>query len=374
MRSFFQKKNPWFFLVALIFAAGTIGCNGSDQLGGYFQESFSITPKCGVTDKRISFQNNSDQTLFIEGIAFAAGTNADAHFSLEGMKVGNDAEIEQGPSGGMTEVEVPAGAVYVLRVRYNPKEESNGDPHVSIIDIAYASPAGIVQVEVAGLSEGEDDCPEIEEGSAVGLDGTVQLTITKLIAATNQVAEPLTSNKGTRIFEEVELEDVFLDAAAGTLDFPEILESDAFILPPPNDTNITLVSVVFSDTLIVTRAPISGVYDASTGSVSLNNMKVDLENDESKIFLTVPVLTTGAVNYDGVVRVVVENANFNVVGDDIAGTPIQPDGTLVIVGVADVDHSEGKLSSAQGKMAVEISATITCVDETISCDFGGSAD
>lgn len=359
------------FLLAGLVLATMAGCT-QDQIGGLFESSFSTTPRCGMTDKLLSFSNDSSQDLEIAGIGIAAGSNPDGYFTIEGLIIGNREFIAPLSSGGIGEVTVPAGDTYTIQIRYSPTKNTGETPHAAFIDIAYLSPEpGIVQISVQGTSEGEVDCPEVVIGEEVGLDGPVDLTITRLVAASPQIAEPLDSSLGITPFIPVELL-ATLDATAGTIDFPAITANDSFILPPPDPkVSPTLDTLVKGDTIITTRNAVVGTYDDAVGLIELQGLKVDLIVEGelfSEINLTLDA-TTGTVAFRQYFPAIVpKNAGFPVIDDEvIAGTPIQSDGTVILVGLANVDQAVGELSSAQGKMAVMIEAVILCENGTTEC-------
>lgn len=99
-------------------------------------------------------------------------------------------------------------------------------------------------------------------------------------------------------------------------------------------------------------------------------MEVDLvigPPKESEINMTVD-LTTDAVSFDGFLAPTTPiTAGFFVIDKTVVGTPIQEDGTVILVGLAEVDNSTGELRSAFGKMVVQIEATITCPGGGTNC-------
>lgn len=362
--------------IAMLALMTLVSCN-QGQIGELIHTSFSTTPRCGQTDQLLHFMNSSGETIEIEGIGISPGTNPDGNFKLMGITVGASQEIEPLSSGGIGKVIVPAGLSYTLRVRYQPLKNTVTEPHMAIIDMAYLAPTpGIIQVEVSGTSTGVADCPEQIAGEQVGLDGDVILTIDRLVAASPQLAEPLDSSLGiaSQPFIPVVL-DVTMDVGNGTdgtIDFPAITDADDFVLPPPDPSiSPTLATLVDGDTIITTREAVTGTYDASVGFIEINNLKVDLVvlDPPSEIDLTIGALTTDAVAFvDFFAPLVALNAGFDVVGDNIVGQPINKEtGSVILVGIATVDRSVGKLSSAQGSMAVMIEATILCSNGTTDC-------
>lgn len=357
--------------IALLAVLLISACAGEDQIGGLFQELFSVTPKCDVTDKLIKFQNPHDEPLLLVGMAFSAGTNGDGHFSIQGLTIGNGQEIPRDASGGISENTIPAGADYTLRVRYSPLEESGAAVHSAIIDIVYSAPkSGVVQIEVYGQSQGVGDCPEIEEGGAEGLDGPVTLEVIRMIAVTTAINVPLSSDNGIDDFTRVKLN----AAINGTIfNFPQITLADNFFLPEPDLTvpGLLPLSVVEGNTFITSAGAVTGTFDAASGHISLPGVKVLLADEVSTLEMTFDPLTT-----DRVSRLVVPKDRIQTGGftfdpldrDFVIGTPIgtanAEEGFLELVGSSVIEKGTGPLAAGEsGSIVVRIEAIIKPVTE-----------
>jgi hypothetical protein len=363
---------------ALMLAIFSFGCVKS-QLAGLHTSSFESTAKCASRDKTLQFQNTTEKALTISGILFAPGTNGEGNFSLLGLKIGDEAEKAPLANGGFASNEtnplsVPAGAQYSLRVRYSPVEETEEEEnHTAFISIGYGEPTpGVFQVELSGTSSGVAECAQASEGVATELEGKVNITITKLIAVTNELAVPLSSDNGAECFVPVTLKG---NIAGLNFTFPQIREEDNFILPPLNPTDPALDSVrdtvIFGATRIFSAVPINGTFTSQTGQFNLPGVQVFMEDDES--FLTLNIdLHTATATPEAVSRQTLQKGDFDIlVNGSIAGTPLQSDGMIKLIGLTSIKQSdvEGPLATGAGReLAIRIEAIVTCIDgETTSC-------
>ncbi len=365
------KLSIFGLLTVLLFA----GCTEDSQFGGLHQEAFSVTPKCGINERMVHFKNTTGETLDLAGITLAPGTNGAGHFSIQGFTVGSDDELPADSGGGVSTnkenpIAIPAGSAYSLRVRYSPLEQSGDTVHTALIDMAFNDPnPGILQIELYGTSEGEADCPEAVTGGAAGLSGDVDLKITFMVASTGGLGVPLTTEMGVDAFTPVELS---ANISGTDFSFPEITSADNFFLPAPDPTNPALgpvLSVVSGDTDITSDAAVTGTFNADTGELTLPNIKVFLEDNNSTLVLDMP-FTTGSVDPLSVPNDRLISGNFVIVGGDIVGKPVQDDGEVHLVGATLVTEGTGPLSSAVGlDIAVRIEATVLCKgeDDTV-CD------
>lgn len=279
-------------LTALLFAS----CTKDSQFGSLVQGTFSVTPRCGINDRVFRFQNTTGEKLHLAGAVLAPGTNGAGHFTIQGFQINDETEIPKDLAGGISPVDIPAGADYALRVRYSPLEESGEGFHAALVDMSFKDPnPGIVQIELFGRSEGELNCPEAAQGGAQDLTGPVDLTITFMVAATGGLGIPLTTDLGVEAFQPVVLSATITNT---DFDFPQITSQDNFFLPAPDPTNLALapiLSIVSGDTHITSAAAVTGSFDAATGTLSLPTLRILLEDNNSTLVLELQ-LTTGSVD------------------------------------------------------------------------------
>lgn len=358
------------FLIGVLAFLVLTSCVNNSQFSSLYKEVFSTTPKCGITDRSITFKNTTEGTLYLAGVTMSPGTNGAGHFTIQGFKIGDDDEIPADLSGGVSSMEIPAGAEYTLRVRYSPYEETGEGFHSALVDMAFKDPnPGIVQIELYGRSEGVVDCPEVEGGGAEGLSGPVDLTITYLIAATGGLGVPLTTDMGVDDFVEVTLS---AEISGNDFIFPQITSADNFFLQAPDpsvEALAPIVSIVYGSTDITTESGVTGTFVAETGRLTLPNLKIFLEDEKSKLVLDMP-FTTDTVDRMNVPMDRLQLGEFKMVGGKIAGLPVQEDGTVHLVGTTLVTEGTGPLSAAVGlDIAVRIEAIILCAgeDDTV-CD------
>jgi len=351
-----------------------VACVPEGAISQFHTENFSITPKCGKTDRTLEFTNPFSETLVIKGIAFTPGTNSAGHFTIQGIKIGKSDEVPPQTGGRLRNIEVPSGQVYKLRVRFNPQAESGTKTLTAQITVAFTSPtSGLLQVVVKGSSKGETDCPKIETGESVSLDGTVSLTITRLVASTNGLEVPIGSDNGIRPFKPVKLSGVKLSASGKSIVFPQLTATDAFILPPPACSKVPeLCVIVETDTLITTEAAVTGTFDASTGAVTLPKMRIRMKDRDGEVRIIVTLTTASVIRGDvdvGRLRL----AKFKIVGGKVVGSPInKKTGEIVLVGHASIKKPDGfatgSLNVANNfDLVIRIEATILCADGTTSC-------
>lgn len=102
------KKITYVF-IALLFA----GCSGG-SFSGYQQEFFDETQITGETTKDIVIGNADNmEEQHLRGINFDKGSNADGHFRIDSIKVGQTVV-------GMTDVIIPPQSALVVSVSYIP--------------------------------------------------------------------------------------------------------------------------------------------------------------------------------------------------------------------------------------------------------------
>lgn len=153
-----------------------IGCSGS-SFSGYQQEYFDETRITGETTKEIVIGNADEMDeQHLRGINFDKGSNADGHFRIDSIKVGQQVV-------GMTDVIIPPQSALIVTVSYIPlnlettvadyggwetglddrwipkppdeiENDEGGPPsaiHRSLLQAVYDKPrGGIVYVELVG--------------------------------------------------------------------------------------------------------------------------------------------------------------------------------------------------------------------------------
>lgn len=348
------------------------GCTQSSQFGDLIQGAFSLTPKCAINERLFNFQNTTGKTLNMRGAVMAPGTNGAGHYSIRGFKVGSEAEIPADAAGGISPLEIPAGAAYSIRIRYSPLEESGDSIHTAIVDMSFnGEKSGIIQIELYGQSEGEEDCPEVATGGGtVSLSGDVDLTITFMVVSTGGLGVPMSTNMGVDPFAPVTLEGNI--ATNGDFSFPQITSADNFFLPPPDPSVPALgpvLSIISGETHITSRSAVTGTFNADTKELSLPSLVVDLADNNSTLVLDMP-FTTGAVDSLDVPNDRLLGGGFTLISGQVVGLPVQDDGTVHLVGTTLVTEGSGPLSAAVGlDIAVRIEAQILCKGETDTvCD------
>ncbi len=360
-------------VISLLSMLALSACFQSEgQFGSLLKESFSTTPRCGITDRIFNFNNTMDEPLDVAGIALSPGTNGAGHFSIQGFQIGSDPEMPADISGGISPTEdspimIPAGAPYALRVRYSPLEQSGDGFHAALIDMSFMNPAGVVQIEVFGDSQSEGDCPDVVVGQETGLTGDVDLTVTFLVASTGALAVPLSSDLGVTPFQEVKLS---ANIDGTTFTFPAITAEDNFFLPAPNPATPglgPLLSIVSGDTDVTSASSVTGTFDAATGKISLPGVAVTLADNNSVMNLNLN-LTTDPIDPGGVPNDRVVSGGFQIVDGQAAGRPVQADGTVHLVAATTITDAQGPLASGIGSdILVRIEATILCPNGTTEC-------
>lgn len=106
------KKYICSLLIATLFVA-LASCSG-DQFTGWQQETFDQTPIAQSTSKEIVIGNSEEmEEQHIRGINFDKGSNADGHFRIDSIKVGNQVV-------GLTDIFVPPGSSLKVKISYTP--------------------------------------------------------------------------------------------------------------------------------------------------------------------------------------------------------------------------------------------------------------
>ncbi len=367
-----NSRSRFKLLIGAFMVLWMSACTQQGQFSDLVQGAFSVTPKCGINERVFNFQNTTGKTLSMLGAVLAPGTNGAGHFTIRGFQIGSDAEIPSDAAGGISPLEIPAGASYALRVRYSPLEESGDSIHTAIVDMSFnGENSGIIQIELYGKSEGEEDCPEVSSGgSSVDLSGDVDLTITYMVVSTGGLGVPMDTEMGVDAFAPVTL--VGNIATNGDFSFPQITSGDNFFLPPPDPSVPALgpvLSIISGQTHITTRSAVTGSYNADTGELTLPNLVVDLVDNNSTLVLDMP-FTSGSVDSLDVPNDRLLAGDFIISGNNILGLPVQDDGTVHLVGTTLVTEGSGPLSAAVGlDIAVRIEATILCAgDDDTVCD------
>lgn len=319
-----------------------VSCGG-DQLSGSLQVAFQSTEVCDTKRLVVPFQNPANKEVVIEGAAISPGTDPAGNFTVESVVVGGEETVAIG--GAIPTVSIPAQTEYKMNLLYNPKEA--GSPDTAIVDIVYREPQGVFQLNLSGESTGDSaGCVSRSEGVEVGFDGAQVLTVSKLMAATSQLSQLLSSEDGREPFQPTPLT-LTLDKAEKKVTLQKIEVEDHLVLPRPKEDVPTLGRATQQDTVITSLADGEGLYDASEGSLTLSEVSVRLDGDFNA---TVTVtLTTGEVllsdlnppiHADAIKKFGVEHYDF-VTKDRIFGSPIDPEtGKVVLVGTTKVSDFE----------------------------------
>jgi hypothetical protein len=361
------------------------------------EDTFSfneIVPKCDVAPINLKHTNDGNADLHIRGIAFVPGTNAKANFKIRSLTIGDQEERLVDVSGGFLSSEadpliVPVGQSYYIGIDYTPRTE---EKHSALINTVFDQPAGVYQLLVKGESQGEGDCPEVITGDEVLLSGDVNLRIDKLVAVTNNLTVPLSSENGDRPFEKVALT---ANITGSDFLLPQITEEQHnFVLPLPDPTIpafFQLLSVLVGDTVVETTSSVSGTYDSSTGSITLPDVPIRL-HDEASILSFGVTLTTGTI--DVAVDAIINNepqslsvtpqkldsGGFIIIGseqDQVRGSPIRPDGSVKLVGstwFGNNDVSGPLAAGAPSPLTIRVEATVICTEVTTQCDFAAASE
>ncbi len=331
-------------LAAGVFFSSCLG-QGTDQLHGMYDLSFSSTAVCGAQVKTIPFRNVSGQEIVIEGVAISGGTDPGASFSLDAVRIGEE-EIPAA-AGFLNEIRIPPGTNYSFVVTYAPREENA--THTAILDIAYLEPAqGVIQVTLSGSSAGRvGDCGagSGNQGPGAGtLTGEMTIRIDRIALATTKVAQAISTDPEQTVVDFIPVEvSIELDAATDFVRLPVIGEEANFRLPPSKIAPLS--TLITGTTTLTTEADVTGSY-RDDGSVELEGMVVRLQEACFSADCTV-TLTTGEIDNpqpfrSGVGLGVLLNAGFQVTADNlkIFGSPVSPVGPespetfeVILVGV-----------------------------------------
>ena len=282
-------KNSFFTTITVILAAcvslSFISCRPNEQIGGMYEASFQTTAVCDYFEKELNFTNSSDVPTVIRGAAISLGTNTGS-YDLKSVKVG-DVETAT-PSGDIQNLTIPPRTNYSFKIRFTPHQE-NTSSDVSYFDIAYLSPRqGVIQVRLTGssgvrstrCSQGTPSTPQPVDG----LDGAVTFRITKLVAATSALPSTMDSDQGTSPFGgEAHHVDVplTLSRSGRSATLPAIPSSSQLGLPPPGPLAASAVQDlgIAQPTVITTRSDVTGVFDTSTGEITLRDVPVTMSGD-----------------------------------------------------------------------------------------------
>ena len=270
------------------------------------------------------------------------------NFSLDGIII--DGVETVSTAGTLTNISIPAGAPYAFKVSYNPRNSVS--PHTAVLDITWAQPRGVHQIHLDGtvLSADTTDCVTFDEGEEVGFDGTLTLTVNRLVAATSKVASALSSDDARGGFTPVAIP-ITLSIADREAILPEITAETNFFLPQPVEEVQPLGRCLTQGTLITTTGDASGTYDPSTGSIMIDDLIVTLDTD---FYTTIEItLTTDRIalaslparlNNDAVGEF--GDAHYSAgmsplpSDDEIFGSRIDAEtGTLALVGTSVIESS-----------------------------------
>ena len=156
-------------------------------------------------------------------------------------------------------------------------------------------------------------------------------------------------------------------------DFPQITAADAFLLPEPDPTDISLsqlISLVDGDTLVTTDAAVTGVIDPETGTLEISGLLVNLEDGSSLLQIGLD-LTTELVDPLSVDNGKLTNGGFTLIDGMVSGTRIQEDGSIELVGSGVISGTVGHgllFDTGKGQdVVVRILATILCPNGTTDC-------
>lgn len=334
-------------LVVGIFLSSCYG-EGGDQLSGMYDLSFSSTAVCNSQVQYIPFRNVSGQEIVIKGVAISGGTDPLGNFRLSSVIVG--AEEITSINGVLNEVIVPAGANYKFTILYVPRTEN--ESHSAILDIAFASPKeGVIQVQLTGSSAGRtDSCPTQVIGGPVVFDGELTISIDRLVLINGAASGlPIRSDQSvpSRPYIPAQLSVIF-SKDLGDITLPQIGEEDSFILPPPDPLKVPqLASLIKNDTQITSYQDASGDYDAATGKITIKALAVHLNNalDDFSADLTIDITTDLAdFTSTGIAQSDILNGGFLVVGQSVAGSPINAEtGKVTLVGISTFTNGTGDL-------------------------------
>ncbi|MBI2067298.1 MAG: hypothetical protein HYT77_04725 [Deltaproteobacteria bacterium] len=323
----------WAFLFILSACA-------EDQVSGVSEYVFQSTV-CVTNSQPIPFVNDTEEEMVIEGVAVAAGTDPYGNFSLQDVVVADTSLSAEGAS--FSNIRIPAGEEYQFQVSYTPKTSGG---HSAVIDVVYRAPlTGVRQLHLTGTADGTGPvgCIVADEGAQVDISGEAAFTITKLVAATSKISQPLSSEDGVRPLDPVSIE-MTLDATAGTAMMEQIKEG-SFILPRPRENVEILGGNILQDTMLSTSGDARGTYDDSKGSLKIDNLVVTLNGDFNTTITT--TLTTDEVSLKTLSTPLVAEAiasfgsrHYDSVGKRIFGKRIDPlTGAVVLVGTTTIQSS-----------------------------------
>ncbi len=273
-------------ILALLLAFSIISCRQDKQLTGMYNVSFQQTAVCDFREQILSFANTSDTPSLIRGAAISLGSNTYGSYDLKSVTVGSqETEIV---SGDIKDLTIPPHTNYAFKIRYTPRVE-NKTEDVAYFDIAYLTPRqGIVQVRLDGSSGNRLTACDQTDGNAPqpveGLDGTLRFRVTKLVAATSALPSTMDSDQGTSPFggdlHYVEVP-LTLSRSGRSAVLPAIPTSAQLGLPPPGPRAASAVQDlgIQQPTVITTRAEVAGLFDPTTGEITLRNVPVTMDGD-----------------------------------------------------------------------------------------------